>query len=261
MPDQILISLVPELAFSFDSPIVGVTLAYAAVRTLQKFSSYSSALRKIHNAPSVKVSNVRSIIAFDQLGQSDAKLVIVRGTVEAKSVFHGRWNVFKSGVVPPQGTKAVLVHRSQMFRFILVDRGGARKSSSGFVSVNVDGSRHPLPLTTVYRYVHPVDASPYSSLKTHFGHEYPASVLDEVKILPLGKEISAVGLYSFKNGEPEIKSCKDLPYFLSEMSKDQMVVDLTLHAKILLWTWDFSWFSINRSPWLFCCQVQFSLKP
>ncbi|RXI09333.1 hypothetical protein DVH24_033950 [Malus domestica] len=45
-----------------------------------------------------------------------------------------------------------------MFRFILVDRGGARKSSSGFVSMNVDGSRHPLPLTTVYRYVHPVDA-------------------------------------------------------------------------------------------------------
>ncbi|XP_050140434.1 E3 ubiquitin-protein ligase SPL2-like [Malus sylvestris] len=113
MPDQILISLVPELAFSFDSPIVGVTLAYAAVRTLQKFSSYSSALRKICNAPSVKVSNLRSILAFDQLGQSDAKLVIVRGTVEAKSVFDGRWNVFKSGVVPPQGTKAVLVHRSQ----------------------------------------------------------------------------------------------------------------------------------------------------
>lgn len=39
-------------------------------------------------------------------------------------------------------------------------------------------------------------------------------LLDEEKILPLGKDITAVGMCSFKNGVPEIKSCKDLPYFL-----------------------------------------------
>jgi hypothetical protein len=39
-------------------------------------------------------------------------------------------------------------------------------------------------------------------------------LLDEEKILPLGKDITAVGVLSFKNGIPEIKSCKDLPYFL-----------------------------------------------
>lgn len=39
-------------------------------------------------------------------------------------------------------------------------------------------------------------------------------MLAEEKILPLGKDISAVGICSFKNGIPEIKSCKDLPYFL-----------------------------------------------
>lgn len=39
-------------------------------------------------------------------------------------------------------------------------------------------------------------------------------LLDEEKILPLGKDITAVGVFSFKNGIPEIKSCKDLPYFL-----------------------------------------------
>ncbi|XP_068324106.1 E3 ubiquitin-protein ligase SPL2-like isoform X1 [Pyrus communis] len=273
--DQILTSLVSE-ALSFNGPIVGVALAYAAVRTLQTFSSYSSALRKIRNTPSVKVSDLRSILAFDQVDQSDAKLVFVRGTVEAKS-----------GVLPPQGTKAVLVQRSQLcvfrdwmalfgwrsddrrkkllglprsdigaywkalgralsqpgsrslqkFPFILVDGGGgSQKSSSDFVSVNVDGSRHPLPLTTVYRHFHPVDASLYSSVKTLLGHEYPASVLEQVKILPLGKEISAVGLCSFKNGVPEVKSCKDFPYFLSEMSKDQMVVDLTAHTQLLLFT-------------------------
>ena len=39
-------------------------------------------------------------------------------------------------------------------------------------------------------------------------------LLDEEKILPLGKDITAVGVCSLKDGIPEIKSCKDLPYFL-----------------------------------------------
>ena len=39
-------------------------------------------------------------------------------------------------------------------------------------------------------------------------------LLDEEKILPLGKEITAVGVCSLKNGNPEIQSCNDLPYFL-----------------------------------------------
>ncbi|XP_010446121.1 PREDICTED: E3 ubiquitin-protein ligase SPL2-like, partial [Camelina sativa] len=37
---------------------------------------------------------------------------------------------------------------------------------------------------------------------------------------------TAVGFSSFKNGVPEIKSCQDLPYFLSEMTKDQMIEEL-----------------------------------
>lgn len=40
------------------------------------------------------------------------------------------------------------------------------------------------------------------------------ALLDEEKILPLGKEITAVGVCSLKNGNLEIKSCKDLPFFL-----------------------------------------------
>jgi len=39
-------------------------------------------------------------------------------------------------------------------------------------------------------------------------------LLDEEKILPLGKDITAVGHCSLKNGIAEIKSCKDIPYFL-----------------------------------------------
>lgn len=45
---------------------------------------------------------------------------------------------------------------------------------------------------------------------------FPSQVglLYEEKILPLGKEITAVGFCNLRNGIPEIKSCKDLPYFL-----------------------------------------------
>ncbi|KAM1155794.1 hypothetical protein ACFX13_027227 [Malus domestica] len=231
-PGQILNSLVSGLALSFKSHLVGFALAYASVLTLHKFSSYSSALRKIRKAPSVKVSGLRSNPALDQSDQSDAKLVVVRGIVEAKSAFDRKWNSFKSGVLV-QNT--LLFQRTQSCVFndwmalfgwrsddsiILVDRGFGLKSILDFV----------------YRRNHHVDASLYSALKTLIGDKYPVGVLDDVKILPLGKEISAVGLYSFKNGVPVVRPCKDLPYFLSEMSKDQMVADLILRTKILFWS-------------------------
>ncbi|OVA12010.1 zinc finger protein [Macleaya cordata] len=60
-------------------------------------------------------------------------------------------------------------------------------------------------------------------------------VLDEEKVLSLGKEISAVGIPSLENGIPQIKSCQDLPCFLSEMTKDQMVVDLAYKTNFLYW--------------------------
>lgn len=39
-------------------------------------------------------------------------------------------------------------------------------------------------------------------------------LLDEEKILPLGKDITVVGTCELSNGTPEIKSCKDLPVFM-----------------------------------------------
>ncbi|KAK0578824.1 hypothetical protein LWI29_016669 [Acer saccharum] len=62
---------------------------------------------------------------------------------------------------------------------------------------------------------------------------HSVGVLDEEKVIPLGKNISAIGICNFKNGIPEIKSCEDLPYFLTEMTTDQVVVDLADKTKIL----------------------------
>lgn len=57
--------------------------------------------------------------------------------------------------------------------FVLVE--GGRWPQSDYVIVNIDGSRHALPLTTVYHQLQPIDASPYTFLQALFGHEYPVS--------------------------------------------------------------------------------------
>ncbi|XP_059456911.1 E3 ubiquitin-protein ligase SPL2 [Corylus avellana] len=273
--EQALVSLLSQLALSLDGAVLGMALAYAAARSVLKFTATSSALRKIRRAPSLEVSDLRSILPVEDSSsgpsqQSDQMIVVVRGTVEAKSAVDLNWKSFKPNVLVSQesGDKAVIVQRTQTciynewkgffgwtsdlraifarswreqestslrtVPFVLVEGYGWQHSD--FVVVNMDGSRHPLPLTTIYHQLQPISASPYTFLQALFGHEYPVGLLDEEKILPLGKDITAVGVFSFKNGIPEIKSCKDLPYFLSDMTKDQMIIDLAFRSKVLLWS-------------------------
>ncbi|KAL0341837.1 UNVERIFIED_CONTAM: E3 ubiquitin-protein ligase SPL2 [Sesamum calycinum] len=118
--------------------------------------------------------------------------------------------------------------------FILVEEG--KWPQSDYLVVNMEGSRHPLPLMTVYQHLQPINASPYTFLQALFGLEYPVGLLYEEKILPLGKDITAVGICNIKNGIPEIKSCKDLPYFLTDLTKDQLVADLSFKTKVLMWS-------------------------
>ncbi|KAK0579778.1 hypothetical protein LWI29_031243 [Acer saccharum] len=101
--------------------------------------------------------------------------------------------------------------------FVLVEGGWL--PSPNYAIVNMEGSEHPLPLTTVYHRLQPIEVSPLTFLQAIFGHECPVGVLDEEKVLPLGKNISAIGICNFKNGIPEIKSCEDLPYFLHPLTK------------------------------------------
>lgn len=276
--DQAAAAVLTQVALAADGAVLGIALAYISVRSLLKFSANSSALKKVQNAPSVPVSDLRSVLSppdsgDDAAGSSEAetgRLVIVRGVVEARSAVNGNWTSLRSNVLisHESGEKAVILQRTQtciynewrgLFRwtsdirslfgrswkeqnsssirtvpFILIE--GGRWPQSDFVIVNLDGSKHPLPLTTVYHNLQPISPSPYTLLQAVFGHEYPVGLLDEEKILPIGKEITAVGICSLKAGTPEIKSCKDLPYFLSDMSKDQMVLELAFRSKILLWS-------------------------
>lgn len=46
-----------------------------------------------------------------------------------------------------------------------------------------------------------------------FGY-FKVALLDEEKILAIGKEMTAIGKCRSQNGALELKSCPDLPYFL-----------------------------------------------
>lgn len=282
--DQAAVAIVAQIALAADGAVLGIAVAYVAVRSLLRYSFASSALRRIRKAPSHSVADLRSLLADSGFqpssdspepqstsqASSDETLVIVRGSVDAKSTVDGSWKSLRPNILVSHesGEKGVVLQRTQtciynewrgffgwtsdlraLFTrswkgqessslrtvpFILVDTG--HRPQTNYILVNMDGSRHPLPLTTVYHQLQPINATPYTFLQAVFGHEYPVGLLDEEKILPLGKEISAVGFCSLKNGTPEIISCKDLPYFLSDMTKDQMVVELAFKTRILLWT-------------------------
>lgn len=269
--EQAVASLISQLALSFDGAVLGAALAYAALRTIFRFKATSTALRKIRGAPYFRVADLRSLLEEDRSDSPEEPIVVIRGAVEARSATDLRsLKSLKSNVLVSQesGDKAVIIQRTQTYiyhewrglfgwtsdlraiigrswnkkestsmrtvPFILVE--GGQWPQSDFVIVNMNGSKHPLPLTTVYHQLHPINASPYTFLQALFGHEYPVGLLDEEKILPVGKEISAVGICGFSNGVPEVKACKELPYFLTDMTKDQMLLDLAFKTKILFWS-------------------------
>lgn len=132
--EQAVASLLTNLAFSFDGAVLGFALAYAAVRSILRFTSNSSALRKLRSAPSVRVSDLRSVLADDSESSSSSsssgneseistsskgeivgRLVIVRGVVEAKSAVDGNWKSLRPNVLVSQesGDKAVIIQRTQ----------------------------------------------------------------------------------------------------------------------------------------------------
>lgn len=271
--EQTLASLVSQLALSLDGAVLGTIVAFVAVDSFLSFKSSSSALRKLRQAPSVKVSDLRSLVLndSDQPQPSDAKLVVLRGHVQAKSAVEGIYKSLKSSaIVNPETNKntfidAVIIQRTQRLiynewkgflgwtydlRAKLAKPWREQESStiravpfvlgeagiSDIVVPIFDGSRHPLPLITVFQQKQLFNPNPYTFLQKLIGHDYPIGLQDVEKVLPVGMEISAVGLCSFRNGIPEIKSCNDLPYFLSFLDKDALVVDLEHKTNTQFWT-------------------------
>lgn len=64
--------------------------------------------------------------------------------------------------------------------FILVESG--KWPQNDYLIVNMDGSRHPLPLVTVFHQLQPITPSPYTFLQALFGHDYPVSLRLQTRI-------------------------------------------------------------------------------
>lgn len=61
-------------------------------------------------------------------------------------------------------------------------------------------------------------------------------LLDEERILQMGREITAVGILdSTPDGKPVIKPCSGLPIFLTECTREQLLMELARGTKMLLW--------------------------
>ncbi|XP_020105061.1 E3 ubiquitin-protein ligase SPL2-like [Ananas comosus] len=263
---------IARAATSFDGAVLGIGLALCAASTWAKYFATSHALRRIRLAPSAPISDLRSLLPSSSSDDDEAALIVVRGHVQPRSAVDGPpWASAKSfGSLVSQGSgeRAVIVKQTQTclynewrgifgwsfdlhaifakswkeqrtssFRsvpFILVE--GGRWPRSGYVHVNLDGSDHPLPLTTVYHQLHPIQATPYTLFQAIFGNGYPVALLDEEKILPVGKEITAVGFCRTRDGALEVKSCQELPFFLSEMTKDEIEAELATNTAALLWS-------------------------
>ncbi|BFI05887.1 E3 ubiquitin-protein ligase MUL1 [Marchantia polymorpha subsp. ruderalis] len=219
----------------------------------------------------VSRKDVSTIIAkpvVKSVAHADSKLVIVRGRVytTANVESSGKGTDSDSLVTQNGHERGVYLEKTQtymhtemnsllgwitqkdlitltrrMVPFVLAGsdvHSDASQSKEVYVHVQLDDPpKHPLPLVTVYHKLHPVPASSYTFFQAMFGRRYPVGLLDEEKILPLGKEITAVGLITASpDGNPIIYSCKHLPCFLTEGTREQLVTELASGTKVLLWT-------------------------
>ncbi|CAM6070731.1 unnamed protein product [Sphagnum tenellum] len=124
--------------------------------------------------------------------------------------------------------------------FVLAERDGEWDQKLGklavYVHINIEDAKHPVPLVTVYHQLHPVPSSSYTFLQAMFGRRYLVGLLDEEKILPIGREITAVGTLDMSlDGYPVIKPSGCLPIFLTDLTREQLLLDLANGRIVLFW--------------------------
>lgn len=117
--DQAAAAVLSQIALAADGAVLGLALAYVAIRSIIKFTAASSALRKIHDAPSVRVSDLRSLLSSSDQNSNESdsgRIVIVRGSVEAKSAVDGNWTSLRPNnalVSHESGERGVILLRTQ----------------------------------------------------------------------------------------------------------------------------------------------------
>ncbi|PUZ42577.1 hypothetical protein GQ55_9G593600 [Panicum hallii var. hallii] len=247
-----------RLAASLDGAVLGLGTAAVAVASWVKYLAVSGQLRLVASAAASSIADLRSLLPGSG---GEPRLAAVRGYVRPKpggmilrppfSGEHGvitkhtqmclftEWRgifgwTFDLHALLFRSWKEQIVTSFRTVPFVLAS--SEIGNPIGMVHINVEKADQPLPLTTVFHKLIPIETTPYTLFQTIIGNGYPIALLDEEKILPIGKELTAIGLCRAKDeGSVEISSCPDLPFFLSELTKDEMQAELASRARILFW--------------------------
>ncbi|CAD6209822.1 unnamed protein product [Miscanthus lutarioriparius] len=245
-----------RLAASLDGAVLGLGTAAVAVASWVKYLAVSGQLRLVASAATASIADTRSLLPDDG---DESRIAAVRGHVRTQGSFLRAPFSGEAGVVVKhtqmclftewrgifgwtfdlhallfRSWKEQIVTSFRSVPFVLVST--ELGNPAGVVHINVDKADQPLPLTTVFHKLIPLETTPYTLFQTIIGNGYPIALLDEEKILPIGKKITAIGLCHVKDAESvEITSCPEIPFFLSELTKDEMQAQLASRARILFW--------------------------
>ncbi|XP_022857877.1 E3 ubiquitin-protein ligase SPL2-like isoform X2 [Olea europaea var. sylvestris] len=127
-------TILSQLLFAANSAMLGIGLAYVAIRSIFKFTASTSALRKIDKSPSVQPFDLRSLLANrdsnsnicnseskNQSNGDGGKLIIVRGGMEAKSTVERQAMILGGDtsnvlVYQESGESGVILQRTQTLK-------------------------------------------------------------------------------------------------------------------------------------------------
>ncbi|GJN08904.1 hypothetical protein PR202_ga26864 [Eleusine coracana subsp. coracana] len=213
-----------RFAASLDGAVLGLGTAAVAIASWVKYLAVARELRLVASAAASSIAGVRSILPEED---GESRLIAVRGFV--RTLPGGSYLR-----APGSGEYGVATKHTQTVKFALAD--SMQGNRAPMITVDLDKTDHqPLPLTTVYHKLIPVETSPYTLFQTIIGNGYPIALLDEEKILPLGKELTAIGLGRTNDGSVMITSCPEIPFFLSELTKHEMQAELASRSRKLFW--------------------------
>jgi E3 ubiquitin-protein ligase MUL1 len=245
-----------RFAASLDGAVLGLGTAALAVVSWVKYLAVARELRLVASATAASIAGVRSILPED----GEPRLVAVRGIVRTipggsylKAPGSGEYGVvtkhtqmclftewrgifgwtFDLHALLFRSWKEQIITSFRTVKFALADSMHGNRTL--MVTVDLDKSYQPLPLSTVYHKLIPVETSPYTLFQTIIGNGYPIALLDEEKILPLGKVLTAIGLCRTNDENVEITSCPEIPFFLSELTKGEMQAELASRSRTLFW--------------------------
>ncbi|URE03651.1 E3 Ubiquitin ligase [Musa troglodytarum] len=214
--DHEMAAAVGRIVLAYDGAIAGLALAAFAAVSWVKYLAASAALVRIRRATSVPISGLRSLLSSDDSSDEDGVLVVVRGRVQPSFTVEalGGWPLSK-------------------FRDVLTPRG------SGERAVAVLSTQTCLynEWRGMFGWSSDLNALLVRSWKERRSSSLElVALLHEEKILPVGKEITAIGICRPRDRALEIKSCRNLPFFLSDMTKDELEAELISNTRILLWS-------------------------